>query len=133
MPRRFGLVPLVLLTACACEKPAPPPATTQAPAPTTIAASRPTDAWLGRWTGVEGTSLTLAAAGERYVVTVTDLDGPKTYEGTAAGDHIAFARGGRTETIRAATGQETGMKWLAGETRCLVITVGSEGYCRKAC
>jgi hypothetical protein len=68
----------------------------------------------------------------RYSVTVTDLDGPKTYSGTAAGNRIEFARAGRTESIRAATGQETGMKWLADETNCLVITAGSEGYCRKA-
>lgn len=124
-------VPMVLtMAACAGDKPAPP-ATTVPAAPTTLA-SRPTDAWLGRWPGVEGTSLALAADGDRYSVTVTDLDGPKTYSGTAAGNHIEFTRAGRTESIRAATGQETGMKWLAGETNCLVITAGSEGYCRKA-
>ena len=86
---------------------------------------------MGKWPGVEGTFLEIARDGERYAITVADLDGPKTYRGTAVGDHIEFTRGGRTESIRAASGTETGMKWLADKTECLVITVGSEGFCRK--
>ena len=38
-------------------------------------------------------------------------------------------RDGRAESIAATTGDETGMKWLAGKTNCLTIKVG-EGYCR---
>jgi hypothetical protein len=128
----------VALASCAPQKPAdmPPPSTeaapptTQAPPPTTQP-TRPTDAWLGRWTGVEGTYLELAREGERYVVTIADLDGPRTYEGTAVRDRVEFVRAGRTESIRAASGKDTGMKWLAGETNCLVVTVGSEGFCRR--
>jgi hypothetical protein len=87
--------------------------------------------WTGRWRGVEGTYLDIARDGDRFTVTIADLDGPKTYAGAAAGDRIEFARAGRTETIRAATGRETGMKWLADEESCLVITVGREGFCRE--
>jgi hypothetical protein len=39
-------------------------------------------------------------------------------------------RDGTTETIRATDGAGTGMKWLANKTDCLVVTVGSEGFCR---
>lgn len=130
---------LLMPAALACGRPEPassPPAT----AVSTIATPAPTTppttpgglaSWTGRWPGVEGTYLEIAREGDRLVVTIADLDGPKTYTGTAAGDHIEFVRGGRTESIRAATGRETGMKWLADQTNCLVITVGSEGFCRK--
>jgi len=36
----------------------------------------------------------------------------------------------KTETIRATDGAGTGMKWLADRKDCLVVTVGSEGFCR---
>lgn len=121
----------VVTAACAGDKPAEaPPATRPAP-PAPTAHVRPTDAWLGRWNGVEGTYLELARDGEGYAVTIADLDGPETYPVIAVGEHIEFVRAGRTESIRRATGKETGMKWLADETNCLVITVGSEGFCRK--
>lgn len=103
------------------------------------------DAWAGRWTGVEGTYLVIAKktttpsataggsdkTGDKYTVEIANLDGPKTYEGTAKGDTIEFTRNGKTETIKAATGAETGMKYLEKETNCLVVTKGSEGFCRK--
>ncbi len=103
------------------DRPRPPAVTTP---------GRPTDRWLGEWKGVEGTYLRLARKGEKYDITIADLDGPKTYEGVGAGDHIEFQRGGNTESIRAASGEQTGMKWLATEKNCLVVRFGSEGFCR---
>jgi len=97
---------------------------------TTAAANNVTDKWVGRWAGVEGTYLQLSKKDAGYVVEIADLDGPKTYEGVAAGDRIEFKRGGKTESIRAASGDETGMKYLAGKKNCLVVTIGSEGFCR---
>ena len=47
----------------------------------------------------------------------------------AAGDTIAFERGGIKETIRAGSGADTGMKWLSEKKDCLVVKPG-EGYCR---
>lgn len=92
----------------------------------------PTDAWIGKWIGVEGLVLDVQPAGDpgNYVLSVTLLDGTKSYEGTAQGDAIRFTRDGRTETIRAATGDETGLKWLAGKQNCLMIQRG-EGFCRE--
>jgi len=43
---------------------------------------------------------------------------------------IRFIRNGRPESIRAATGDETGLKWLAGKQNCLMIQQG-EGFCRE--
>lgn len=86
--------------------------------------------WLGRWTGPEGTFLQLEAKGSGYAITLQSLDGPAQYEGTAAGDHISFERGGTTETIRASDGKGTGMKWLQEKTDCLTIRPG-EGFCRN--
>ena len=83
------------------------------------------------WTGVEGTSLNVTRNGAEYKVDIKNLDKTESFEGTAAGDSIQFTRKGKLETIKAATAEETGMKWLKGEKNCVVITKGSEGYCRK--
>ena len=85
----------------------------------------------GTWPGVEGTSLTVAKSGEKYKVDIKNLDKTETFEGTAVGDTIQFTRKGKLETIKAATGEETGMKVLQAEKNCVVITKGSEGYCKK--
>jgi len=101
------------------------------PAPTATAASIPsTDAWLGAWTGPEGTQLTLSRDGSGYSVGIQSLDGPARYPGTAVGDHLEFERAGKIETIRATDGAQTGMKWLADKTDCLTIQPG-EGFCRR--
>ncbi|HEX7374931.1 MAG TPA: alpha/beta fold hydrolase [Steroidobacteraceae bacterium] len=104
-----------LLTAAAAE-----------PAPKPVAWF---DEWLGRWTGPEGTYLELTRRGAGYDVTIQSLDGVATYEGRAAGDRIEFHRAGRTESIRATNGADTGMKWLLDKARCLTVRKG-EGYCR---
>jgi len=90
-----------------------------------------TDGWVGKWIGVEGLVLDIQPAGERghYVLSVTLLDGTNSYDGSADGDVIRFTRNGRPESIRAATGDETGLKWLAGKQNCLMIQQG-EGFCR---
>lgn len=89
------------------------------------------DTLVGTWPGVEGTYLKVDKKGEKYEIEIKNLDGSKKYEGTAKGDVIEFSRNGKTETIKAATAEETGMKWLKGEKNCVVITKGSEGYCKN--
>jgi hypothetical protein len=64
-------------------------------------------------------------------VEIKNLDKTETFEGKAKDDTIIFKRNDKLETIKTATAEETGMKWLAGEKNCVVITKGSEGYCRK--
>ncbi|GAB3767334.1 hypothetical protein GCM10028796_28680 [Ramlibacter monticola] len=91
--------------------------------------SASTDRWIGRWVGPEGTFLDISADGQKYRITIRNLDGPRTFDGTPAGNRITFERDGAGESIRAGTGAETGMKWLADKTDCLVVKPG-EGYCR---
>jgi len=93
-------------------------------------ANNVTDQWLGKWIGPEGTYLVLAKNGAKYVVEIHSLDGSDTYEGTSAGDRIEFQRNGKTESIHAGGGQETGMKWLLDKRNCLIIKTG-EGFCRE--
>jgi hypothetical protein len=87
------------------------------------------DNWVGRWQGPEGTSLAIAKQEVGYEVTVTNLDGPRTFHGVAADEVLQFERDGVQETVRAGDGAATGMKWLADRKDCLVVKTG-EGYCR---
>jgi hypothetical protein len=57
------------------------------------------------------------------------MDGTTTHEGTGTADGISFMRDGQAETIRAGTGADTGLKWLADKTDCLIIKPG-EAFCR---
>ena len=125
--------------------PAPPAATSPSPAVTGSPAVSPSvdpkapaapagkaASLEGKWQGPEGTSLDVIKDGEKFKVAIKNLDGKtESFEGTAKGDAIEFTRGTKTETIKAATGEETGMKWLQTEKNCVVITKGSEGYCKK--
>jgi hypothetical protein len=88
------------------------------------------DKWLGQWNGPEGTYLLLSKKGDRYVVKIQSLDGPDVYEGVSTGDSTQFMRDGKTESIHAGSGEETGMKWLLDKEDCLIIKRG-EGFCRK--
>ncbi len=125
-------VPL-LLTLCfliACDK------TTQAPsasltekgsAPNVVAADKL--AWLGRWTGPEGTYLEVLIDGQKYKVAIRNLDGVRTFEAAITEYGLSFERDGITENIAQGSGKDTGMKWLLDKSNCLFIKAG-EGYCR---
>lgn len=86
---------------------------------------------VGKWPGAGSASLNITKKGEKYSIEITGADGPKTFEGTARGDGIEFTRNGKTETVKHATGDETGMKGFAGRKECLVVTKGSEGFCKN--
>ena len=108
-----------------------PAAPAPSPSGSPVAGATKVDALVGRWQGPEGTHLNIAKNAGKYSIEVKNLDGTKTFEGTAKGDAIEFSRNGKTETIKAATGAETGMKDFAKETNCLVITKPGEGFCKK--
>lgn len=121
----IGLALAVTLAGCQerrVETPPSPPA--PAPPPTATA-----DAWMGQWNGPEGTFLKIEGGGGQYEVTVRNLDGPRRFAGVAAGDRLEFERDGVKESVRATSGAETGMKWLAEKSNCLTVRTG-EGYCR---
>jgi len=96
-----------------------------------VADTAETDGWAGKWIGPEGLVLEIGKTGTpgTYDVKVTLLDGTGSYTGSAAGDAIRFTRDGTDETIRKASGDQTGLKYLAGKTNCLMIKQG-EGFCR---
>lgn len=141
-----GIAVIVTIVACGKQDEMPaadiPPPRTLEPAPVTQPAlsSAPASAvvtpdvvqkWNGTWIGPEGTALTLVAKeNSKYIVTIEDLDGVRTFEGTAGPDYITFERDGVQERIKATDGEGTGMKWLADESNCLTVKE-SEGFCRK--
>src|SRR5262245_41507554 len=83
----------------------------------------PTDAWIGKWIGVEGNTLDIeaGAAPGVYAITEGTLDGEKKYIGIGKDLTIAFEDGGQAYTIRPGSGSETGLKYLFDKTNCLVI------------
>jgi hypothetical protein len=149
--------PLLLVTAAAaaflvgaCTAPEgaktanTPPVATQSPA-TAPEVANPGEAavqkLVGKWDGVEGTYLTVAEKmgtdgkqqlPRKFEIEIKDLDKAEKFEGTAKNGVIEFTRNGKADTVKAATGVETGMKYLEKETNCVVVTKGSEGFCKKA-
>lgn len=90
------------------------------------------DAWIGRWTGVEGTYLAISkgtAPGRYRLEMQYTLDANGSYDGVAAPDGIAFTRPDGNHVLRASDGDATGLKYLAGKKDCLKVKDG-EGYCR---
>ena len=120
------------------------PAATSSPAVSPEAAN-PDEAalqqMLGRWDGPEGTYISISdkkgtdgkqQTPRKFDIEIKDLDKAEKYEGTAKGKDIEFTRNGKTETVKTATGAETGMKGFEKETTCVVVTKGSEGFCKKS-
>lgn len=134
--RLVAIVTLALTVAACSPQPAETPASSAAESAAVslashLAVSAPAVAsdYAGKWQGVEGTSLEITPQGDAYRIIVTNLDGPREFTGTAADGGIQFMRDGATLVIRKGSGEETGMKWLAGKTNCVVVAA-NEGYCR---
>lgn len=124
MSGRRGNLTLYLLGVClvaACGQPTPTPASqTDAPSPAQ---------WIGRWHGPEGTYLEIAKNADQYQITISNLDGPRSFRAVADGRRLVFERDGVRESINVGTGTETGMKWLFDKNNCLIVKTG-EGYCQ---
>jgi hypothetical protein len=89
------------------------------------------DDYLGRWTGVEGMYLEVAAKPEGGVTLDMqwDLDNRGTFDGSVTAEGLRFMRNGVAETAVPSDGDATGLKYLAGKQDCLTVKPG-EGYCR---
>jgi len=111
--------------------PASSPATSPTGSPAANTSAGKVDSLVGRWTGAENASLNITKKGDKFAIEMTGKDGTKSFEGTAKGDAIEFSRNGKTESIKTSTGADTGIKGLEKETNCVVVTKGTEGYCRK--
>lgn len=95
----------------------------------------PTQQWVGRWNGPEGLFLDIQPSPDgkagHYALTNKDtLDRQGDYDGLADGATIRFVRDGKDRVIRPGNGAETGFKYLAEKTDCLIVVPGKEGYCR---
>lgn len=138
-----GAAALVLLAGCEkAEAPAPSKtATTDVPvesaAPETplagdaAAAPHRFSNWAGKWSGIEGmyATITPAEPGKYKLEMQSDLDTKGIYDGEDSEHGIKFKRGSEELTLRAGSGDETGLKNLAGKKQCLIVKQG-EGYCR---
>lgn len=122
-------ISLCLLSAC--QKPDDTKTETVLVADETVPEVLDVSAWAGKWIGPEGlfVEIKLGADGNIGLEMQSDLDTKASYEGTATADGISFQRGGETLTLKKATGDETGLKYLAGKNDCLMVKSG-EGYCR---
>jgi hypothetical protein len=117
--------------------PTPPASPVPSPTPTptaTAVEAAATDAWIGRWRGVEGLNLQISAdpsagPGHYTLAMQYSLDDTGSFPGVADGDAIRFTRPDGPQTLRATNGEATGLKWLAGKKDCLTVKTG-EGYCR---
>ncbi|MCW0199805.1 hypothetical protein [Sphingopyxis sp.] len=137
-----GAAALVLLTGCEkAEAPAPAQTTTtEVPVETVPDETMPDDSataphrfadWAGKWTGVEGMYVTIAPAepGKYKLEMQSDLDTKGSYDGEDSEHGIKFKRGGEELSLHRGSGDETGLKYLAGKKDCLIVKPG-EGYCR---
>ena len=102
------------------------------PAPPTVAdAVTPQTDYLGRWTGVEGMYVVVAAnpAGGVTLDMQWDLDNKGTFDGSVTVEGLRFTRNDVGEIAVHTNGEATGLKYLAGKQDCLTVKLG-EGYCR---
>jgi hypothetical protein len=87
--------------------------------------------WAGKWTGVEGMYVTITPGepGKYKLDMQSDLDTKGTYDGEDSEHGIKFKRGAEELSLHRGSGDETGLKYLAGKKECLIVKAG-EGYCR---
>lgn len=138
-----GVAALILLSGCE-KAAAPAPETTEttvvpdetmpaeeaAPTDPATAPHRFAD-WAGKCTGVEGMFVTITPGepGKYKLEMQSDLDTKGTYDGSDSEHGIKFKRGTEELSLRRGSGDETGLKYLAGKKECLIVKDG-EGYCR---
>lgn len=121
------------LTSAGATEPAAAKTMLPGPGAPPVAASNPSsaDRYLGRWTGVEGTYLDVAANGDSVRLTMQhDLDHKGTYDAAVTPEGLRFVRDGKPLTARPSDGAATGLKWLADKHDCLTVQT-DEGYCRE--
>ncbi len=87
--------------------------------------------WSGRWVGVEGlfAQITPTISGQYNLKIQSDLDTLRDYKGYDSEHGIKFEKDGKTQSLTRVTGNEIGLKYLAGKKECLMIKSG-EGFCR---
>ncbi len=122
---------LVILAACEQQGTVTPKETSKQDAQTTPIPEYAFAEWEGKWVGVEGmfVEISLLETGKYNLIMQSDLDTYGTYSGTDSEQGIQFTRKNQVFTLRKASGDETGLRYLAGKKDCLMVVSG-EGYCR---
>lgn len=128
------------LALAACAQPAPDPSPSATPSERVGPVAEPRgdpavateQRYVGRWIGVEGMFLDVAprTGGGVTMEMQWDLDHRGTFEGSVTAEGLRFMRNGVAEIAVPGTGDQAGLKWLAGKKDCLIVKSG-EGYCRK--
>lgn len=87
--------------------------------------------YIGKWIGVEGMVLDVAAnpKGGVRITNQWDLDHKGSFDGSVTAEGLRFMRNGEAVTAYRGDGDATGLKYLAGKKDCLIVKSG-EGYCR---
>ena len=120
------------ITACSRQAAEPVVNVAAAPEPTVAPTFPPARDYVGRWTGVEGMFLDVAATDrpDRYKLTMQyDLDHRQTVIARLDNDRLTFTREGNRYSLVPTDGVATGLRYLAGKKDCLTVMPG-EGYCR---
>jgi hypothetical protein len=86
-------------------------------------------AFMGKWTGVKGATLSIVPNGAGYTLTIADKAGSHDYPATVTDGTLTFTRDGASLTLTKGDGTATGEAELKGKHNCLIVAAG-EGYCR---
>ena len=74
----------------------------------------------------------MAKSGTGYSIVIENGDKSETFAATEKSGAIEFTRNGKAETLKPAKGADTGIKaFEKAAGPCVVITKGSEAYCKK--
>ena len=109
----------------------PKPAASPAADPKGTSPSAKVSELEGQWTGQGDSSITITKNNDKYSIEIKKAGKTEKFEGVAQDGSILMKRNDKAETIKAAKPEETGLNWSGGEKTCIVITKGSEAYCRK--
>lgn len=133
-----------LVGACSTETKVPAPAQTPTPAATSSPSVKPSvsptasdadskkSALEGRWAGDKGDYLIVAKKDDKYTISIKKgTSAAESFEGTVKDDSIEFKRNNKVETISLGKLEDTGLKTVTGDKTCIVVTKGSEGYCKE--
>ncbi|WP_420381527.1 lysozyme inhibitor LprI family protein [Novosphingobium sp.] len=89
-------------------------------------------AFVGRWRGGEGTTMTITRRGQNFVIDNQwglDANMHGTFTGTLTRSGLRFVRNSIVETARPSRGDAVNRSALRGKTDCLMVS-RDEGYCR---
>ena len=95
----------------------------------TVTGTLDAPAFMGKWTGAKGATLTIVPNGTAYTITIADSAGSHDYPATVTDRTLSFQRDGSSYTLTRGDGTATGDPDLKGKHTCIIVAAG-EGYCK---